>query len=68
MPFLAHDMWNSTKTKTSAAVRAHGLNYSRFISGLNKAGIELDRRVLAELATGDPKAFGAVVDAARAAL
>ena len=54
--------------RINAAVRAHGLNYSRFICGLNKAGIELDRRVLAELATGDPKAFGAVVDAARAAL
>ena len=54
--------------RINAAVRSHGLNYSRFISGLNKAGIELDRRVLAELATGDPKAFAAVVDAARAAL
>ena len=54
--------------RINAAVRNHGLNYSRFICGLNRAGIELDRRVLAELAVGDPKAFGAVVDAARAAL
>jgi large subunit ribosomal protein L20 len=46
----------------------HGLSYSRFINGLNKAGIELDRRVLADLAVNDPAAFGKVVEAAQAAL
>ena len=54
--------------RINAAVRNHGMNYSRFVHGLGKAGIELDRRVLAELAVSDPKAFGAVVDAARSAL
>ena len=51
----------------NAAVRMHGLSYSRFIDGLRKAGIELDRRVLAELAISDPAAFGDVVKAAQAA-
>lgn len=54
--------------RINAAVRGHGINYSRFINGLGKAGIELDRRVLAELASSDPKAFGDVVAAAQAAL
>ncbi len=54
--------------RINAAVRQHGLNYSRFVNGLSKAGIELDRRVLAELAISDPKAFGDIVTAARAAL
>ena len=54
--------------RINAAVRTHGLSYSKFINGLGKAGIQLDRRVLAELATGDPKAFGVVVEAARTAL
>jgi large subunit ribosomal protein L20 len=44
------------------------LSYSRFIAGLEKANIGLDRRVLAELAISDPAAFGVVVQAARAAL
>ena len=55
-------------TRINAATRLHGLAYSRFINGLGKAGIELDRRVLAELAISDPAAFGDVVDAAKAAL
>jgi len=54
--------------RINAATRTHGLSYSRFINGLGKAGIELDRRVLAELAINDPAAFGKVVEAARAAL
>jgi large subunit ribosomal protein L20 len=54
--------------RINAATRTHGLSYSRFINGLAKAGIGLDRRVLAELAIHDPAAFGAVVQAARAAL
>ncbi len=54
--------------RINAATRTHGLSYSRFINGLRKAGIELDRRVLAELAINDPAAFGKVVEAAQAAL
>lgn len=54
--------------RINAATRNHGLSYSRFVNGLRKAGIELDRRVLAELANGDPKAFADVVSAARSAL
>jgi len=54
--------------RINAAVRNHGLSYSRFINGLKKAGIELDRRVLAELAINEPAAFADVVAAARAAL
>lgn len=55
-------------TRINAATRQHGLAYSRFINGLKKANIELDRRVLADLAVADPAAFGEVVAAARAAL
>ncbi len=54
--------------RINAATRQHGLNYSRFVNGLKKAGIELDRKALAELAIADPAAFGDVVKAARAAL
>ena len=54
--------------RINAATRTHGLSYSRFVHGLAKANIGLDRRVLAELAIHDPAAFGAVVQAARAAL
>ena len=55
-------------TRINAAVRLHGMSYSRFVHGLKKAEIGLDRRVLAELATSDPTAFGEVVQAARAEL
>src|SRR6056297_2673282 len=53
-----------------AAVRAHDetLTYSRFINGLAKAGIEVDRKVLADLAVHEPAAFGAIVDQAKGAL
>ncbi len=56
--------------RINAAVRAHdaGLTYSRFINGLNKAGIEVDRKVLADLAVREPEAFGAIVEKAKAAL
>jgi large subunit ribosomal protein L20 len=48
--------------RINAAVRAHGLTYSRFISGLLAAGIEVDRKVLADLAVREPEAFKALVD------
>jgi len=52
--------------RINAAVREHGLTYSRFISGLERAGIEIDRKVLADLAVREPEAFKALVEAARA--
>mgnify|MGYP002621876355 FL=1 len=56
--------------RINAAVRAHdeALTYSRFINGLALAGIEVDRKVLADLAVHEPEAFGAIVDKAKAAL
>lgn len=54
--------------RINAATRPHGLNYSRFIDGCNKAGIGLDRKVLADLAVADPAGFAKVVETARAAL
>lgn len=48
--------------RINAAVREHGLTYSRFISGLIAAGIEIDRKVLADLAVREPEAFKALVD------
>ncbi len=56
--------------RINAAVRAHdeALTYSRFINGLSLAGIEVDRKVLADLAVHEPEAFGAIVDQAKAAL
>ena len=56
--------------RINAAVREHdaGLTYSRFIDGLGKAGVEVDRKVLADLAVHEPAAFGAIVEKARAAL
>ena len=56
--------------RINAAVRAHdaGMTYSRFIDGLTKSGIEVDRKVLADLAVHEPDAFGAVVERAKAAL
>ncbi|MBC6437867.1 MAG: 50S ribosomal protein L20 [Rhodobacteraceae bacterium] len=56
--------------RINAAVRARdrALTYSRFINGLAKAGIEVDRKVLADLAVHEPEAFGAIVERARAAL
>ncbi len=56
--------------RINAAVRAHddSLTYSRFINGLAKSGIEVDRKVLADLAVHEPAAFGTIVDKAKAAL
>jgi large subunit ribosomal protein L20 len=53
--------------RINAAARAHGLTYGRFINGLNKAGIELDRKVLADIAVHEPQAFQSLVEAASAA-
>ena len=50
-----------------AAARQHGTSYSAFISGLKSAGIELDRKVLADLAVRDPQAFGRLVELANGA-
>ncbi|WP_150460730.1 50S ribosomal protein L20 [Nesterenkonia ebinurensis] len=54
--------------RINAASRAHGLTYNRFIQGLKAAGVEVDRRMLAELAVSDAKAFESLVETARAAL
>jgi len=54
--------------RINAAVREHDLSYSRFISGLKEAGVELDRKALADLAVRNPEAFGAVVDRAKEGL
>ena len=54
--------------RINAAVREHGLTYSRFIAGLKAAGIEMDRKVLAAVAYDDPASFGEIVKKAQAAL
>lgn len=54
--------------RINAAVRQHGLSYSRFIHGLRLAGIELSRKMLAEMAVNDPQAFSEVVAKVKAAL
>ncbi len=54
--------------RINAAARANGMTYNRFIQGLNLAGIEVDRKILAELAVNDAPAFAAIVAAAKAAL
>ncbi len=54
--------------RINAAVRESGLTYGRFIDGLNKAGIEVDRKVLSDMAIHEPAAFGALVDASKRAL
>lgn len=54
--------------RLNAAVREHGLTYSRFIDGLNKAGIEVDRKVLSDIAIHEPASFAALVEKAKAAL
>src|SRR5687767_13841690 len=52
-------------TRIGAATQQHGLSYSRFISGLKAAEVDLDRKVLADIAARDPKAFAGLVDIAR---
>jgi large subunit ribosomal protein L20 len=54
--------------RLNAAVREHGLTYSRFIDGLGKAGIEVDRKVLSDIAIREPAAFAAIVAQAKSAL
>jgi large subunit ribosomal protein L20 len=55
-------LWN---TRINAAARLNGTTYSKFIAGLKAANISLDRKVLAELAVNEPKAFTAVADATK---
>ena len=54
--------------RINAAARANGMTYNRFIQGLKAAGIEVDRRMLAELAVGDAAAFAALVETAKASV
>lgn len=54
--------------RINAAARENGLTYGRFINGLDKAGVEVDRKVLADLAVREPEAFAALVETAKAAL
>lgn len=54
--------------RINAATRLYDMTYSRFISGLNKAGVELDRKVLADIALKEPQAFAKLVETAKAAL
>jgi len=54
--------------RINAAARMHGLTYGRFIDGLGKAGVEVDRKMLADLAVHEPDAFKALVDKAQSAL
>ena len=55
-------------TRINAAARINSLSYSVFMNGLKKAGVELDRKVLADMAVNDPAAFTAVVEVAKKAL
>ena len=54
--------------RINAGVRAQGLTYSKFINGLNKSGIKIDRKILAEIAYDNPEAFKSIVKKAQAAL
>lgn len=54
--------------RINAGARANGMTYSVFMNGLKKAGVELDRKVLADMAVNDPAAFAAVVEVAKKAL
>ncbi|MGA7975543.1 MAG: 50S ribosomal protein L20, partial [Pseudolabrys sp.] len=54
--------------RLNAAVRPFGLNYSKFIDGLAKAGVEVDRKVLSDLAIHEPAAFQVIVEKAKSAL
>ncbi|WP_448588394.1 50S ribosomal protein L20 [Thermocrinis sp.] len=55
-------------TRINASVRPHGLSYSKFMNGLRKAGIELNRKMLAEMAVRDPEGFSKMVQTAKQAL
>ncbi len=54
--------------RINAGARSHGLTYAQFMNGMKRAGVELDRKVLADLAVREPEAFAKLVDQARAAL
>ena len=54
--------------RINAAARAEGLSYNQFIDGCRKAGIELDRKILADIAVADPKAFSLIAEQAKSAL
>ncbi len=55
-------------TRISAAAKMNGINYSRFMDGLKKANIDMNRKMLSEIAIADPEAFTALVEKAKAAL
>jgi large subunit ribosomal protein L20 len=55
-------------TRINAAARLHGMSYSRLIKGLHRAEIDIDRKVLADIAVHDPEAFGAIAEQAKASL
>ena len=55
-------------TRISAAAKMNGINYSRFMNGLKKANIDMNRKMLSEIAIADPKAFAELVEKAKAAL
>lgn len=59
------DMRALWQTRINAAVRPHGLSYSRFMDSLKKAGIALDRKILSQIAMQSPEAFKVIVDAAK---
>jgi large subunit ribosomal protein L20 len=54
--------------RINAAARLHGLSYSRLINGLNRANVDIDRKLLADIAVHDPDAFGTIAEQAKAAL
>ena len=75
MQYAYRDRKNKKRTfralwiqRLNAAVRPFGLNYSKFIDGLAKAGVMVDRKVLSDLAIREPAAFQAIVEKAKAAL
>lgn len=55
-------------SRINAAARMNGMSYSVFMNGLKKAGVELDRKILADMAVADPQAFAALAEVAKAAL
>ena len=55
-------------TRINAGVRAEGMTYSKFVNGLSKSGIKIDRKILAEIAYDNPEAFKTIVKKAQAAL
>ena len=61
---LMHRLWI---VRINAAAREHGLSYSRFMSGLKTAGVEVDRKVLADLALSDPTAFSELIALSKSA-